>query len=124
SARFGGNGNSYSGSTAWHNSARSRLALVAHDDGTVELIHEKNNLGKTIAPIRLHWNDHGVLGPVTRVAIADAQASTDAVVLDALKAAVASGATISTATASAFSAACGLEPYMPDHAIPKNDVHR
>lgn len=65
SARFGGNGNSYSGSTAWHNSARSRLALVAHDDGTVELIHEKNNLGKTIAPIRLHWNDLGVLVPVT-----------------------------------------------------------
>lgn len=40
-ARYGSAGNSYSGSTAWHNSVRSRLALV---DG--ELRQEKLNVGK------------------------------------------------------------------------------
>ena len=32
-ARFGSQGNSYSGSSAWHNSARSRLALVDTRNG-------------------------------------------------------------------------------------------
>jgi len=48
SARGDSRGNSYSGSTAWHNSARSRLALM---DG--ELIHEKSNHG-TLWPDRVH----------------------------------------------------------------------
>ena len=60
-ARYGGAGNSYSGSTAWHNSARSRLALVA-ESNRVELRHEKHNLGPMHAPIVLHWAD-GVLMP-------------------------------------------------------------
>jgi hypothetical protein len=50
-ARYGSVGNSYSGSTGWHNSARSRLALV--DD---ELHQEKLNVGKKHpVPIPLTW---------------------------------------------------------------------
>jgi hypothetical protein len=50
-ARYGAAGNSYSGSTAWHNSARSRLALV--DD---EVRQEKLNVGKKLpVPIPLAW---------------------------------------------------------------------
>jgi phage/plasmid primase-like uncharacterized protein/KaiC/GvpD/RAD55 family RecA-like ATPase len=50
-ARYGAAGNSYSGSTAWHNSARSRLALV--DD---RLRQEKLNVGKRLqVPIDLSW---------------------------------------------------------------------
>lgn len=63
-ARQGSNGNSYSGSTAWHNSVRSRLALTTGEDGTVVLTQEKLNLGKKAEPVALRWNDHGVLMPV------------------------------------------------------------
>jgi RecA-family ATPase len=59
-ARFGANENTYSGSTAWHNSARSRLALVEFEGG-IKLVQEKHNLGRKAQPIPLHWNDHGVL---------------------------------------------------------------
>lgn len=48
-ARGGGQGNSYSGSTAWHNSARSRVALLADGEtGVVTLSHEKSNYGPRI----------------------------------------------------------------------------
>ncbi|NVZ11723.1 AAA family ATPase [Allochromatium humboldtianum] len=54
-AKFGSARNSYSGSTAWHNSARSRLALI--DD---ELHQEKLNVGKAHPDsIPLEWK-----GPV------------------------------------------------------------
>jgi len=62
-AKYGAAGNTYSGSTAWHNSARSRLALIAGHDGTIELRHEKNNHGKLAAPVELRWNADGVLVP-------------------------------------------------------------
>lgn len=67
-ARVGASGNSYSGSTAWHNSARSRLALTANEDGTVELTQEKLNLGKKAEPILLAWDERGVLVPQARPA--------------------------------------------------------
>lgn len=60
-ARNGAAGNSYSGSTAWHNSARSRIAMIAQDESTVELVHEKHNFGKRAETVRLQWNQHGVL---------------------------------------------------------------
>ena len=71
-ARTSAGGNTYSGSTAWHNSARSRLAIVGVGgaDGepeTVQIRHEKNNLGKRADPISLKWNDHGVLVPLTQM---------------------------------------------------------
>ena len=40
-----GQGNNYSGSTQWHNSVRSRLALVESDRAGIELLHEKANYG-------------------------------------------------------------------------------
>lgn len=75
-ARHGGNGNTYSGSTAWHNSARSRLALV-EASGTLELRQEKNNLGKLADPLALIWTDEGVLIPGGQGVVA-AQATTAA----------------------------------------------
>lgn len=60
-ARNGGQGNSYSGSTAWHNSARSRLALT-EQDGAIVLEHEKANLSNRATPLRLAFAD-GVLMP-------------------------------------------------------------
>lgn len=62
-ARFGGNGNTFSGSTAWHNSSRSRLALV-DENGAITLTPEKLNLGKKADPIPLLWTETGVLMPV------------------------------------------------------------
>ena len=55
-ARYGASGNSYSGSTGWHNSARSRLALIDN-----ELRQEKLNVGKAMPePIPLVWTDKAV----------------------------------------------------------------
>jgi len=48
-------GEGYSGSTAWHNSARSRLFMTRKDDGTLTIEHQKNNLGRTMEPMTLEW---------------------------------------------------------------------
>lgn len=58
SASFGKQAGSedYSGSTAWHNSVRSRLSLTADGDG-LKLEHAKANLGAKADPIRLVWHD-------------------------------------------------------------------
>ncbi len=50
----------YSGSTAWHNSARSRLYLSRSKDGGLLLEHQKCNFGPLREPIRLSW-PHGGL---------------------------------------------------------------
>lgn len=52
----------YSGSTAWHNSARSRLFLSPPDDDNPHYIlrHEKTNYGKLLPPIHLDMNEDGV----------------------------------------------------------------
>jgi hypothetical protein len=104
SAKFGAAGNSYSGSSAWHNSARSRLALV-DDGGSIELRHEKSNLGKRTKPIRLHVNEHGVLIPAIANSIADQ--SVDAALLHCLAAAIGRGDVIGTSrVGSATALAC------------------
>lgn len=46
----------YSGSTAWHNSVRSRLSL-APDGNTLKIEHLKANLGVKADPVRLEWQD-------------------------------------------------------------------
>lgn len=59
----------FSGSTAWHNSVRSRLLLVRSEAEADELLlsQEKNNYGKSLsAPIRMRWNDAGVLEHIPR----------------------------------------------------------
>ena len=50
-------GEAYSGSTAWHNSARSRLFLSRGEDGALELEHQKAQFGKMHKPLRLRWPD-------------------------------------------------------------------
>jgi len=49
------NGENYSGSTAWHNSARSRLFLSRDTQGLLKLEHQKSNLGRMHEPLRLVW---------------------------------------------------------------------
>lgn len=55
-AKDGARGNSYSGSTAWHNSARSRLALL-EQDGRILLAHEKANLSARADPLAVMFVD-------------------------------------------------------------------
>lgn len=47
----------YSGSTAWHNSVRSRLSLDTDDKGISTLKHLKANKGPKADPIRLEWHN-------------------------------------------------------------------
>ena len=96
-ARFGSGKNSYSGSTAWHNSARSRLALI--DD---ELRQEKLNVGKAHPDsIPLEWR-----GPVpvpsaqsgaelARALVAEAD---DAAIVECFQSAEATGETVPAAS--------------------------
>ncbi|MDR7286375.1 hypothetical protein J2X84_005239 [Pseudomonas corrugata] len=62
-ARNGAQGNSYSGSTAWHNSTRSRLALSDKDD-VITIEHEKHNLSAKAEPLKIAFNEHGVPMPL------------------------------------------------------------
>lgn len=63
SAKSGAQGNSYSGSTAWHNSSRSRLALLVQEDGTLLVEHEKLNLGKRADPVPFRLTEFGIPVP-------------------------------------------------------------
>ncbi|MBN8480410.1 MAG: AAA family ATPase [Xanthomonadales bacterium] len=97
-ARNGAAGNSYAGSTAWHNSSRSRLALI-ETDGRIEMRQEKLNVGRAAEPIALRWSTQGVLmpasgpgAPVEAVADADADG-----VLEALREAIWQGVKVPTA---------------------------
>lgn len=119
-AKHGAQGNSYSGSTAWHNSARSRMALLALEDGSIELHQEKLNLGKKADPLLLEHDDRGVLVTRTtgasRQAAIDGQATRDAGdVLYALKKAVEAGLSVSTSTSGPAQAVHALEqvPELP-----------
>ncbi len=99
-ARFGASGNSYSGSTGWHNSARSRLALTTTKDGGAELVHEKANHGKKARTLQLDWNDEtGVLVAIalSETDKADQTTSDRDEVLDCIRTAIESGADVPTA---------------------------
>ncbi len=50
----------YSGSTAWNNSARSRLFMSRDKDGALLLEHQKHNLGRLHEPLRLLWPEGGI----------------------------------------------------------------
>jgi putative DNA primase/helicase len=56
----GQNSEGYSGSTAWSNSARSRLFMSRDKDGALLLEHQKTNLGKLASPLRLTWPEGGL----------------------------------------------------------------
>jgi hypothetical protein len=64
------NGETYSGSTAWHNSVRSRLALLQPEPGQLELRHEKSNFGRKREALLLDWPDDGLPAPAGHGAIA------------------------------------------------------
>jgi putative DNA primase/helicase len=53
-------GEGYSGSTAWHNSARSRLFMTRDESGLLTLEHQKSNLGRMREPITLVWLEGGL----------------------------------------------------------------
>ena len=54
-ARKSEGGEGYSGSTAWHNSVRSRLFLSRAEDGLLTLEHQKSNFGRLREPLELEW---------------------------------------------------------------------
>ena len=98
SAKFGGLGNTYSGSTAWHNSVRSRLALV-EKAGVVEITQEKLNLGQKLkGSLVLRWSDlHGTFMPAGEGdAVADSSADADHV-LQAIRLAATRGVEVKAA---------------------------
>ncbi len=47
----------YSGSTAWHNSVRSRLSLSYDGNDALRIEHAKANYGAKADPVRLEWHD-------------------------------------------------------------------
>lgn len=113
-AKFGSNGNTYSGSTAWHNSARSRLALVTTEGGGLELVHEKSNLSKLADPVALIWNDSVLLpssADMQQVA-AESQARSDAdTLLDVIRIANAAGTKVPVALSGPSTACHALDPF-------------
>jgi len=118
-ARYGANGNSYSGSTAWHNSVRSRLVLLDGKEG-VELRQEKLNLGARLKdPLALEW-ENGVLmtrGILSASDIEDREEEDKAAVLEAIRAAIQDGENVSTARTGPTPTQAVLERYpdLPDH---------
>lgn len=51
---------SFSGSTQWHNSCRSRLFLTSKDN-VLTLYHQKSNHGELSAPTTMAWSPDGIL---------------------------------------------------------------
>ncbi len=60
SRRTGSASEGYSGSTAWHNSARSRLFMARDDSGLLTIEHQKANLTQRREKITLEWPDGGL----------------------------------------------------------------
>jgi hypothetical protein len=48
-------GEGYSGSTAWHNSVRSRLFMTRTNNDDLQLEHQKSNFGMCREPLTLQW---------------------------------------------------------------------
>lgn len=118
-ARNGSQGNSYSGSTAWHNSARSRLAL-AEQEGAIILTHEKANLTACADPLRLSFVG-GVLMPESGANGSNLTGAhfDQAEIIRAFKAAAEAGQRINASlTPGAYCAMKSLE-LLPDEAYPK-----
>jgi hypothetical protein len=124
-ARYGSNNNTYAGSTAWHNSARSRLALVS-EDGQLLLAQEKHNLGRSAEPIPLLWTDNGVLIPDQDGTAAEqqrrqVQASDEEAVLECLRVYTSSGGVVSTSQTGPYSAARTLRDHPDFPAVLRDD---
>lgn len=92
-AKFGGQNNSYSGSTAWHNSARSRLALLLEQDGRCRLVHEKANHSRLAEPMGITWVQ-GVPLPQDATGSEGTEAEDQQAILDAIHAAIGAGGNV------------------------------
>lgn len=122
-ARWGSNGNSYSGSTAWHNSARSRLALV-DKEGAPELRQEKLNLARALDPVSLSFNDCGVLIPVTSTVRSQIANEDTRFVLEAITRIIESGSTVTAASAGPRKTYGVIEAYLPEKLRGKDGKRR
>lgn len=98
-AKNGANGNSYSGSTQWHNSTRSRIAFVESC-----IVHEKSNHSGLADDLPVYWDDDGRVfkpdpgGNRQRVAEAQQSQSDDDAVLAAMIAVHGRGENLPAAT--------------------------
>lgn len=124
-AKGNAQGNNYSGSTQWHNSVRSRLALVKSEERGIELLHEKANYGPTAEPVALQREAGGVLEHVSREAADAARATAQALmaqsdaeeVLRVLEGVLGDGQTVTTAmqgAATTWHVLCRV-PELPKH---------
>jgi hypothetical protein len=116
SAKNGAQGNSYSGSTAWHNSARSRLSLL-EVDGRIQLAHEKANMSKKAEPLSITFRDSVPMPEST--AWSDTGLTNEdydkCEMMRALEAAVEAGINVpASVTPGAYSAMKALEP-LPEY---------
>ncbi len=64
----------YSGSTAWHNSSRSRIFLRESAPGMLVLEHQKSNDGCKALPLNLIWPKDGLPQVIDLVAQQEAEA--------------------------------------------------
>lgn len=121
SAKAGSQGNSYSGSTAWHNSARSRIALIS-EEGGVSVLHEKANLSACADPLPININEHGIPMPARLEGTQEAggmttEAMDQAEMLRAMRAAAEAGinvpANLTPGAHSAMNALANLPEYSP-----------
>lgn len=109
---FSEDSESYSGSTAWHNSARSRLALIAiKASDQVRLEQQKSNFGRRIEPLHFTWSEHGVLVPTEAPAqpAAPVESQDDREVLRAIEDAERRGVRVPTASNGARTASAVLD---------------
>lgn len=82
-AKGGGKGNNYSGSTQWHNSVRSRLALVESEEEGTQCLHEKANYGPRHDPVTLQRGAGGVLAPIPAAVVAAERTAAQALLAQA-----------------------------------------
>lgn len=113
----------YSGSTAWNNSARSRLYLSRDKDGALLLEHQKHNLGRLHEPVRLVWPEGGIPqldAPVSGFVQHIADGNDTKLLLKALHTFYARGEYVATDTRSRYHAAkvLGDEPGYPKRRKP------
>lgn len=107
-ARYGARQQSYLGSVAWHNSARSRIALV-EEKGDLVLRHEKHNHSAAHVPVRVARNKFGVplldstAAENSPIFASELAGDVDAILLT-IAAATEAGVTVRAAESGAYSA--------------------
>jgi RecA-family ATPase len=111
-ARYGALGNSFSGSTAWHNSTRSRLALLSGEK--LKLAHEKHNYSPEAEVEYLEFRDGTIWMITDEVDADDAQEVDDdaAEVLQAMRDMTEMGQPIPAAQSGPDSIFKALKPYL------------